>query len=605
MSTVQNAWVRFLRNYGPIPTNDNMYDELIQRSVRRFRVQPIELPALFMDELLGNFRGEARSYILTGTAGDGKTYHCRGVWVGLGGAPEAWEGPDKIKRLTHNGVELVFVKDLSELKRDEAAEFVAGFAADLLVKDAPRRYLVAANHGQLLEQLRAAEPTELITRLVRVVEDLIVDGATSDTGVYLTVKDLSRSPSAGLLEHVISQMTAHPGWAACETCTVRAAGGVCTIWENRNRLIGGDDDGRLRQRLMALVELSERNGVHFPVRHLLALISNAILGHPDAADGLLSCKDVPGIVESGRIEEGAVFRNLFGENLPGRRAEKSDLFRKINAFGIGEETSNQVDAILVYGRDDPALTGLYEQIVLNDRVYGGTPAYRAEQERYLESGEDDDREAFLDRLRGQRQRLFFTVPKDLEERVGLWDLTIFRFGGLYLDVAGQVEQAKPVDARVLPMLVRGLNRVFTGMLMQNQDELVLAMSGSISQSTRSPLLDEIISVPRMRGEQVSIVKDARCGFAIHVRLSPDEAPLVLGLTPTRFEFLGRVADGALPSSFSLECQEDILAFKAKLLAGTQRRRTREGDGASEGTLLRFVELRADGRAVAKRVTVRT
>jgi hypothetical protein len=155
------------------------------------------------------------------------------------------------------------------------------------------------------------------------------------------------------------------------------------------------------------------------------------------------------------------------------------------------------------------------------------------------------------------------------------------------------------------MLVRGLNRVFTGMLMQNQDELVLAMSGSISQSTRSPLLDEIISVPRMRGEQVLIAKDARSGFAIHVRLSPDEPPIVLGLTPTRFEFLGRVADGALPSSFSLECQEDILAFKAKLLAGTQRRRLSEGDGAGEGTLLRFVELRADGRAVAKRVTVRT
>jgi hypothetical protein len=165
------------------------------------------------------------------------------------------------------------------------------------------------------------------------------------------------------------------------------------------------------------------------------LISNAILGHPDARDGLLSCKDVPAVVESGRIEEGAVYRNLFGENLPGRRAEKSDIFRKVNAFGIGDETSNQADAILVYGRDDPALTTLYGQIVLNDGIYGGTSAYRSEQERYLESGEDDDRRAFLDRLRAQRQRLFFTVPRELEDSVRLWDLTIFRFGGLYLEVA--------------------------------------------------------------------------------------------------------------------------------------------------------------------------
>lgn len=41
--------------------------------------------------------------------------------------------------------------------------------------------------------------------------------------------------------------------------------------------------------------------------------------------------------------------------------------------------------------------------------------------------------------------------------------------------------------------------------------------------------------------------------------------VTLNLTPVRFEFLCRVADGALPESFSNECLEDLLAFKAKLL----------------------------------------
>jgi hypothetical protein len=35
----------------------------------------------------------------------------------------------------------------------------------------------------------------------------------------------------------------------------------------------------------------------------------------------------------------SVYRNIFGQNLKPRRAEKSDLFRKLNAFGIGGETS--------------------------------------------------------------------------------------------------------------------------------------------------------------------------------------------------------------------------------------------------------------------------
>ena len=35
-------WLSFLRHYGPVPRNDNMYDETIQRSARRQKITPIE-----------------------------------------------------------------------------------------------------------------------------------------------------------------------------------------------------------------------------------------------------------------------------------------------------------------------------------------------------------------------------------------------------------------------------------------------------------------------------------------------------------------------------------------------------------------------------------
>jgi hypothetical protein len=158
------------------------------------------------------------------------------------------------------------------------------------------------------------------------------------------------------------------------------------------------------------------------------------------------------------------------------------------------------------------------------------------------------------------------------------------------------------------MIVRGLNRVFTGMLVQNQDELVLATSGSYSQSKRSPLLDELISVPRQGGEEVTLVLNPKGGFNIAVRLYRSETtpPVILELSPTRFEFLGRVAGGALPSSFSLECHEDLLAFKARLLRETEIRRRLDGDDqATAGELvLRFIELSSDGRATPRRVMVK-
>lgn len=247
--------------------------------------------------------------------------------------------------------------------------------------------------------------------------------------------------------------------------------------------------------------------------------------------------------------------------------------------------------------------------MLSDRVYGATPAYSAAQRTYLEGADDGERAVFLDVLRAQRQRLFFTMPEAMAARYELWDLTVFRYAGLYLEVATKIAAGQPAPRAALAMVVRGLNRIFTGMLVQNQDELVLATSGGYSQSKRSPLLDELISVPRAGGEEVNLVADPGDGaFGVSVKLvrGSEIPPVFLTLSPTRFEFLGRVAEGALPSSFSLECHEDLLAFKARLLRETENRRRLDGDDeVTEGELvLRFIELSSDGRAQPRRVIVR-
>lgn len=606
MAVVRNPWIKFLRNYGPIPTNDNMYDESIQRALHRRKIQPLKLPAQFLDELIANFRSASPvSEILTGTAGDGKTYHCREAWIGLGGSEDEWLKGHKVQRLPLNGLELVVVKDLSELRADESADLLKQMALDVADAQSPRIYLIAANHGQLLEKLKLASVADEVARMAKVVEELLVTGNNPDPGIRLKLKDLSRAPATGILGNVIQQVTQHPGWQQCDSCAVKAG---CPIRENRSRLIGDNDEGLLRTRLQALVEISEQNGIHFPIRQLLILVTNAILGHPDSNDGLMSCADVQEIVQSEDVGRASIFANLFGENLPPRRAERTDVFRKLNAFGIGGETSNAADNLLVYGADDPNLKKLYADLVLNDPVYGGTKAYMRAQQAYLESFDPDAQEEFLGMLRAQRQRLFFTLPEQHEADFELWDLTVFRYAGLFLKVAAQVHGAQPLDRAAMPLVMRGLNRLFTGVLVQNQDELILATSGSLSQSKRSPLLDETISVPRRQGEEVTLVPSAHGRIAVRVKVSrgQDPAPEELQLTPTRFEFLGRVAEGALPSSFSLECQEDLLAFKARLLAATQRRRDLDGDdeGSAAEIVLRFIDLNTDGSAGTRRVTVR-
>ncbi|WP_342712551.1 hypothetical protein AAFG13_15650 [Bradyrhizobium sp. B124] len=608
-ATPESRWIKFLRNYGPIPTNDNMYDETIQRSLRRLKIEPLVLPAQFLDVLVANFQSASPlTEILTGTAGDGKTYHCREVWMALGGSATDWNRGDKIQTLNVNSREIVIVKDLSELMAEDSAELLNRMAADVAETNPSRVYLIAANHGQLLEKLKAAPQTDAMKSMTKVVESLLVTGINPDPTIRLNLRDLSQAPASEMIGLIIGKMMSHSGWGECATCPLHDGNNACPILENRRRLQDTSDGAVFQKRLTALVELSEQNGVHFPVRQLLALVTNILLGHPKARDGLMSCGEVSEIAAQQSLHLASIYRNVFGENLSSRRAEKTDLFRKLNSFGIGSETSNRVDDLLVYGADDPDLHETYQNLVLTDPIYGGTPAYTGAQRAYLEAADAGARDEFLPMLRSQRQRLFFTLPENHEGHFELWDLTVFRYGGTYLDMTKKLKAKEAAPRGVMPLIMRGLNRVFTGMLVQNQDELVLATSGSHSQSKTSPLLDEMVSVPRSQGEEVSLIPAAKDGVSLRVRVSRGDDPgaVILPLTPTRFEFLGRVAEGALPSSFSLECHEDLLAFKAKLLSATERRREiDEDDAPTDGELmLRFIELGSDGRAGQRRVVVR-
>ena len=80
----------------------------IQRALRRHRIEPLVLQAQFLDQLLENLHSDApRSEILTGTAGDGKTYHCRQAWIRLGGSETPWNTGNKIQRLELGARELI------------------------------------------------------------------------------------------------------------------------------------------------------------------------------------------------------------------------------------------------------------------------------------------------------------------------------------------------------------------------------------------------------------------------------------------------------------------------------------------------------------------
>ena len=136
------------------------------------------------------------------------------------------------------------------------------------------------------------------------------------------------------------------------------------------------------------------------------------------------------------------------------------------------------------------------------------------------------------------------------------------------------------------------------MLVSSDRELLLATSISYSSAKISQVLEDRIPVtPRMHERIELVLYSGKPTLLVQLA---DKLSATLTLNLTRYEFLSRVAEGALPGSFSRECYEDMLAFKSRLLACLTERRRREGTLEPESiidrsiTVTRFFANRNDG-----------
>ncbi len=344
-----------------------------------------------------------------------------------------------------------------------------------------------------------------------------------------------------------------------------------------------------------------------------------ILGCSDAKqakDNLMTCADVAKIQEGGDLGKASVYANVFGANLLKRRTSDRPIFKAMSSFGVGDESTNATDGLLVYGKDDSRLQADFGRLVASDPIYGATAAFRAAQDAYLEGYEGARLEGgateFLAMLEDQRRRLFFTLP-DGEGGYPHWSMTAFCFAGDYLEIIEALKAQKPVSETVRGRIAKGLNRVLTGLLLENEDRLFIASSGGFTQSRVSVLCDYETLSRRQGGVGMAIRLAEETGRPrLDVSLAMGSGNSVaFDLTPIRHEFLSRVAEGALPASFSNECLEDLLAFKAKLLRKAEivKKASVTGDddeigGETSVLTLNFIDIEPGGRGFSRPVTVR-
>lgn len=617
MKSPGERWIRFLRQYGPIPRNDNMFDEHILRSADRLGVQPITFKHPREDELLATLGGESlpRNAILTGTAGDGKSHLCGRIWQALDGRADHWASDNVYFRLQTTVADcpvLVHViRDLTALpdadpdgRYETKTALLDRLSALLFNPIAGEIFLLAANDGQLIETWRKVASAPDARRASAIFEARLMGDTDPEPGAELAFFNLSDVSSARVFDLSLDALLAHGGWDACyvEADEDGFFGPLCPIRKNYELL----KTPLVRSRLRALFRLCDFNELHAPIRRVLMLLANAVLGHPGARDRLLLPRDVRGVINGGTTYQASLYSNLFGANLTATKRETLEVFDYLGRFGIGHETTNKIDNILIFGSEDENLKRYFDLLVGSDTFYGSTGRFCAAQREYIETPEvtTGDRHVFVEMLTEQRRGLFFKIPEELAEELKLWDLSVFTGAGEYLaEVAEPLLAGGKVSRRIASRLVKGLNRIFTGLLVETERELLLATSLSFSGARISQLLEDRISVaPRGgRSEKVDIV--LRKEFpSLDVHL-PDGTVCSLHLNLTRYEFLMRVSDGALPGNFSRECYEDILAFKSALLSAVTQSHAAFGDQDPSELTFRLLSLDASGNAVDDAVEV--
>jgi hypothetical protein len=473
-------------------------------------------------------------------------------------------------------VKIHFIRDLSGWAPQQGAEWepekeelLQKFCQSMFDPDAEEIFLIAANDGQLVESWRRLKETQNVKRARQVFEELLVEDRQEQLGVRLKFFNLSRTSSAALFDQAVDALFLHPGWDQLKNGLAgenELFGPKCPIRHNFELL----QSPLVRSRLRSLLELCDYNGLHVPIRQILLLLSNAVLGHPDVKDHLMSPTDVPKLISAGTVSKASLYNNVFGGNLSEIRRQSITIFDYLERFQIGYETTNRVDNILIFGEGDELLGPYFADFVAADHFYGADSRYYAAKQEYIEGKYENDETSreFLDLLTSQRRGLFFKIPKESEEELHLWELTVFKFAGEYLDsVVAVLQNGGVVKRPLLSRIIKGLNRVFTGMLINSDRELYLATSGNYSQARVSRILVERVSVDPSKGEKVALRHDPNDGRVLLTVFFAPRLSVDFPLTLIRYEFLSRIAmEGALPASFSKECYEDLLAFKSRLIA---------------------------------------
>jgi len=558
MPPVSNPFVDYLRRYTTAsPDHEAAFDEFLAQT-HPPTGEPLRLTTRVEQFLHERFaQPDPPSVILTGNAGDGKTYLCRQILTAFGAEPD-WDALAD-RPIERNGLRLHVVKDLSELGDTHGVATLAGLAVSL-DSDAPDRYLIAANEGRLRHLL--SQDPRLAALYQRVDEQL--QGGPKAEGARLIVINLTEVTTSSFVPVTLQWMTAKQQWSACQPCEIFAR---CPVRHNAVRL----SDPLIVGRVQLLYQLLEHLDIHVTVRDMLIHLAYTLTADQQ-------CAELQRRVSSHRpLQKLAYYANIWGGDEQSAFRRKASVAQHLGRLQVGAHSLFEIDDFIVSGgeAEEAGTRAEHERLFapavdLDERRFG------QDREAYLQGGAErsaaDEARLLLEWLPHCRRKLFF----EWHDAARVSQLVAFRHLDDYLRLLN--DERGPLDL-MRRNLVLGLNRAFSQLYLTDTNTLYVTTQYLHSTEQPRPLVR--LTLPTS-GISLRLVRRAEDVFdrawpemqlvfappsSLLLR-EPDSAPrpVTWRLNLLLFEYLMRLAHGGTFNVLSDECGLGVRELKDQLLS---------------------------------------
>ncbi|MHC1763383.1 MAG: hypothetical protein AB9869_03610 [Verrucomicrobiia bacterium] len=577
ISTKGEKWIRLLRAYGPVADNEAMQAEHVDKLAAYLGIPKIafEHPARkLLLECFPKNTGSFRNVVLTGTAGEGKTSLCFELVKALTDcSPKGSNGVEKISVTTPVGArKITLIYDVTAWRRKTeghlSKEHVAILErmAESAFRTGDEFFVLAVNDGQMHEVFRAVPPDapELIRKLEKSLIALHAN-SESDCGDRLRLINLSMVPSEQITELCLTAVLERSEWSCFQEESENPLFLESSSISRNFRALSAP---QVRAKLLMLARIADVTGHHLPTRGVLCLLANALLGHPDAKDRVIRPgNEANDIAKRATPHRAALHRTLFGENLTANNRRKREIYRFLSMLHIGDETTNDLDELFIFGSRDQELKPTFDELVGTDPFEQRNPDFENLLKRYIRGDitTEDETKTFLTELAAERRRVFLHSSAAQIQKHFLWRVSVFHHAREYLEeILKPLELGKSPARLHVRKLASGLNRIWTGLLLaENPNEVYLTTGLDL---TTSPVSDIYLSQIDLDSEPPGLeIVHREPARTPDIVLRTNSGEFRFALTLPRFEFLCRVADGAMPTSFSRESCADFMSLKQRCL----------------------------------------